>query len=97
LPTLLEVFSASYPESMKMKKPILTSNYSFAKDVCKDAVLYFNPLDANDIVEKIEMIYKDENLYKELIKKGSERLRFFETAKSRAEKYIKIMEKLCVE
>jgi len=39
LPTLLEVFSAAYPEAMKMEKPILTSNYSFATDVCQDAAL----------------------------------------------------------
>ncbi|HIP11462.1 MAG TPA: glycosyltransferase family 1 protein, partial [Arcobacter sp.] len=36
-PTLLETFSAAYPEAMKMEKPILTSNYSFATDVCQDA------------------------------------------------------------
>ena len=29
-PTLLETFSASYPEAMKMNLPISTSKYSFA-------------------------------------------------------------------
>jgi len=94
LPTLLETFSASYPEAMKMKKPILTSNLSFAKDVCEDAALYFNPLDGNDIVEKIEMIYKDSNLYNELVNKGIKRVKTFETAKSRAEKYLEICNKI---
>ena len=36
-PTLLETFSASYPEAMKMGIPILTSEYSFAKDICKNS------------------------------------------------------------
>src|ERR1035437_649121 len=53
LPTLLECFSANYPEAMKMQKPILTSNLSFAIDVCADAAIYFDPLDEVDIVKSI--------------------------------------------
>jgi len=92
LPTLLEVFSASYPEAMKMKKPILTSNYSFAKDVCKDAALYFDPLDPEDIAKKIKQLIEDKSLQNELIEKGTKRLQEFETARTRAEKYIEICE-----
>src|SRR5690606_33979234 len=40
LPTLLECFSASYPEAMKMRVPILTSNLPFAKGICGDAAIY---------------------------------------------------------
>ena len=45
-PTLLECFSAAYPEAMIMKKPILTSDLSFATGVCGDAAAgktYFQP------------------------------------------------------
>jgi glycosyltransferase involved in cell wall biosynthesis len=93
-PTLLETFSAAYPEAMKMQKPILTSNYSFATDTCKDAALYFDPLDPKDIADKIKQLVKDKNLQTQLIEKGSERLKKFETARSRAEKYIEICEKI---
>ena len=48
LPTLLKVFIAAYPEAMKIEKPIMTSNYSFATDVCQDSALYFDPLDSKD-------------------------------------------------
>ncbi|MDX4036791.1 glycosyltransferase [Aliarcobacter skirrowii] len=94
LPTLLEVFSASYPEAMKMEKPILTSNFSFAKDVCGEAALYFNPLDATDIANKIINLIEDSDLQKELVKKGNDRLQTFETARSRAEKYLNICEEI---
>ncbi len=93
-PTLLETFSAAYPEAMKMEKPILTSNYSFATDVCQDAALYFDPLDPENIAEKIKKLINDKKLQKELIKKGKKRVQEFETARSRAEKYIEICEKV---
>lgn len=90
LPTLLEVFSASYPEAMKMEKPILTSDLSFSKDVCGDAAYYFNPLDENDIYDKIIELVKNKNLRDELIENGIKKLKTFETSKSRAEKYLEI-------
>ncbi len=94
LPTLLEVFSAAYPEAMKMEKPILTSNYSFAIDICRDAALYFDPLDPKDIAEKIKRLVGDKALQQELVKKGNKRVKEFETARSRAEKYLEICQRI---
>lgn len=94
LPTFLEVFSAAYPEAMKMQKNILTSNYSFAKDICKGAALYFNPLEPEDIAHKIKHLVNDKNLQAKLIKNGNERLKKFETSKTRAEKYLEICENI---
>ena len=94
LPTLLEVFSASYPEAMKMEKPILTSNYSFTTDVCQDAALYFDPLDPKNIAKKIKYFIEHEALQKELIVKGKKRVKEFETARFRAEKYIELCENI---
>lgn len=93
-PTLLETFSAAYPEAMKMQKPILTSNYSFAKDVCQDAALYFNPLDPVDISNKIKTLIESKSLQEKLINKGLKRLTQFETAESRTKKYIMICSKI---
>jgi glycosyltransferase involved in cell wall biosynthesis len=90
LPTLLECFSANYPEAMFMKKPILTSNLSFATSVCGDAALYFDPLDAHDIVEQIKKVVTDPFCYKNLINKGVERLRHFLTSSERAKQYLSI-------
>ena len=92
LPTLLECFTASYPEAMKMQKPILTSDLSFAKDICQDSALYFDPLNPKDIAEKIIRLSSDKKLQNQLINNGLERLKYFETAQSRAKKYIEICE-----
>lgn len=93
-PTLIESFSANYPEAMKMRKPILTSDLSFSHSICDEAALYFNPTDPLDIILKIKEIATNKSLYQELIKKGEKRLESFETATSRAEKYLKIIKSL---
>lgn len=90
LPTLLECFTASYPESMIMGKPILTSDLSFAHDICGNAAEYFNPLDAGDIASKIEKIVYDEKRREYLVEEGYKQLSKFETAKSRTEKFLQI-------
>lgn len=90
LPTLLETFSANYPEAMIMQRPILTSDFDFAHDICGDSALYFNPLSAEDIAQKIILLSENKDLYRLLIKKGNDSLKSFETPKSRAEKYLSI-------
>ena len=95
LPTLLETFTASYPEAMKMGKPILTSDLSFAHDICGNAAEYFNPLDTEDIANKIEQIIIDYKRRELLVKNGYIQLNKFETSKSRAEKYLKICQEIC--
>ena len=94
LPTLLETFSASYPEAMIMERPIITSNLDFAHDICGEAALYFDPLDGYDIANKIKTIITDPLLYEDLVEKGKQRLKKFETSRSRAEKYLKCCEEI---
>ena len=90
IPTLIESFSANYPEAMKMKKPIITSSLDFAHSICDNAALYFNPLDAKDIAEKLFTLSTDEKLYNTLVNNGIRRLCYLETAESRALKYLDI-------
>lgn len=94
LPTLLECFTANYPEAMIMEKPILTSNLSFAENICKDAAIYFNPLDVDDIVKKIELITENKGLYDSLVNYGKKRVMVFDSAHQRAEKYLNICKKM---
>ncbi len=94
LPTLLECFSANYPESMKMGKPILTSNLSFAQNICGNAALFFDPLDEIDISKKIVQIISDHDLRTKLIANGFEHVNKFETPESRAIKYLTILKNL---
>jgi glycosyltransferase involved in cell wall biosynthesis len=90
LPTLLECFSASYPEAMKMELPILTSDLDFAHSICGDAAEYFDPLNPEDIAWKIENIIKNADLRKELINNGKKRLATFPSAQQRARMYLDI-------
>lgn len=88
LPTLLECFTASYLEAFLTKTPIITSNLSFAKDICGDAAVFVNPTDPHEIAKAIIDLYNDECLQSQLIKNGLLRLNKFETAKKRAEIYL---------
>lgn len=91
LPTLLEGFSASYPEAMSMKKPILTSNYDFAIEICGEAAIYFNPLDASSIADTIIKVMNNQDLREALILSGNERLTTFGNATQRARDYLRIL------
>jgi len=96
LPTLLECFSANYPEAMKMEKPILTSDLSFAHEVCGQAALYFNPLDEKDIVSKIKLLIENRKLRSELLAKGVVQLTSFCNASERANQYLELCEQIIV-
>tara|TARA_R110002012_G_scaffold263456_2_gene446480 strand:+ start:143525 stop:144658 length:1134 start_codon:yes stop_codon:yes gene_type:complete len=85
LPTLIESFTASFPEAMIMKKPILTSNLSFAREICKDAALYFEPLDPVDISKKIILLMENDEKRFQLIQNGLERVKSFPNSHERAD------------
>lgn len=89
-PTLLESFTASYPEAMKMDLPILTSDLDFAHAICLDAAEYFDPLNPEDIARKIEGIINNVELRGTLVRNGTKRLVDFPSAKQRAKMYIDI-------
>ena len=59
MPTLLESFSGTYVEAMYHRIPIFTSDLDFARGVCGDAACYFDPHDADDIVDKIDAVFDD--------------------------------------
>lgn len=93
MPTLLESFSGTYVEAMYHKKTIFTSNFDFAKVVCKDIAFYFNPFDENNILDTLIKAYKNDDLIKEKIKKGFELVNNMDTWEETTKKYLKIIEK----
>lgn len=90
LPTLLECFSASYPEAMILDKPIITSDLSFAHDICEDAALYFDPLDPQNIVDTIIKLISNRSLRDRLVENGRIQLSKLCTPSKRAYKYLEI-------
>ena len=94
MPTLLECFSATYPEAMRMGIPIVTTDIVFARGLCGDAACYFSP---NDPVAAAKAIYKvatDKNYAKLLCESGKEKLQTYDNYEQRAEKLIGILEKI---
>lgn len=96
LPTLVECFSANYPEAMKMGKVILTSDLSFAHEICEDAAMYFDPLNAQNICDSILRLYTNIELRESIINKGYKQLKKFPTASERAFQYLKICEEISI-
>jgi len=91
LPTLLETFSATYPEAMAMGLPIVTTNLDFARDVCDDAALYFEPQNAASAVDSILRLLDDPQLWRRQIARGKEVLTRFPTPAQRYEQYIRFL------
>lgn len=77
LPSLLEVFSATYVEAFAMKRPIVTTDLDFARDVCGDAAVYFESGSSEDAAKKIAELCQYSELQLEMVKRGSERLASF--------------------
>lgn len=72
LPTLLESFSGTYVEAMHHRRPILTSNLDFAKGVCGDSALYFNPTDDKEIFDAISTLMEHPDLRRKMIARSTE-------------------------
>lgn len=71
LPTLAEVSTAVYPESFVSRKLIFTSDLDFAKELCGEGAIYFDPLDSSDIALKIYQVINDTELQNKVIECGS--------------------------
>lgn len=61
-PTLLESFSGTYIEAMHYGLPVFTSGLDFARGICADAAFYFNPLQAEDILQTITTAFSQPQL-----------------------------------
>lgn len=82
-PTVMECFTANYPEAMIMQRPILTSDLSFARGLCGDAALYFDPLSGESAAKAIIQLITNKELYAFLQKRGLEKVKtFFQHLKS---------------
>lgn len=91
LPTLLECFTATYPEAMRMRKPILTSKINFATGLCGNAAEYYDPLNPEEIAEKIYALAINNKMQEKLIANGLEQLKKYDSYTMRTEKYMKII------
>lgn len=80
MPTRLESFSSAYIEAMHFGLPILTSDLDFAREVCADAALYFDPCNPESIRDTILTLKQNVEIQAQLIARGRERLGSFSTS-----------------
>jgi len=71
MPTLLESFSGTYVEAMFHQLPIFTSDIDFARAVCGEAAMYFDPFDEIQIVELLKLVFSDDSVKEGLILRGN--------------------------
>ncbi|MDP2585409.1 MAG: glycosyltransferase family 1 protein [Candidatus Levybacteria bacterium] len=85
LPSLYEGFGLPVLEAMQYGCPVITSNISSLPEAGGDAALYVDPLDANDIAKKLELVINDNDLRQKFIKKGYEQIKKFSWEKTAKE------------
>ena len=89
-PSLFEGFGIPLIEAMRYKKPILASNVTSIPEVAGEAALYFDPRKPGQIVNALRRIMEDKNLYDQLVKKGQEQLKKYDTNEM-ANRYFEIL------
>ncbi len=94
MPTLMECFTATYPEAMRMEVPIITTDLEFARGLCGDAACYYSALDAKAAAEAIYKVATDKEYAHKLVAAGKEQLRKFDNYEQRAVKLINILEEI---
>ncbi len=96
-PTLLECFTAVYPEAMRMGRPIVTTDLEFARGLCGEAAEYYSAVDAQACAKSIYQVATDADLRMRLVENGKEQLRSFDNYEQRAEKLITLTERIALE
>jgi glycosyltransferase involved in cell wall biosynthesis len=94
LPTVLETFSATYPEAMALGLPIVTSDLDFARDICGPAALYFPPWDAAAGAAQVQRLLADETLWRAQIAHGKAQLATLPHPGERSAAYLELLRKL---
>jgi glycosyltransferase involved in cell wall biosynthesis len=72
LPSLLEVFSAVYPESLCTGVPLVTTDLRFARDVLKNAAAYFEPTNVHSAASQLIRLAEDESYWQQISDRGHE-------------------------
>jgi len=94
MPTLLECFTATYPEAMRMEKPIVTTDLEFARGLCGDAACYYSAVDPHAAAEALYKVATDKVYARQLVDNGKRQLAKFDNYEQRIEKLVEILEQI---
>jgi glycosyltransferase involved in cell wall biosynthesis len=87
--SLHEGFGLPGVEAMKFGLPLAVSNIEVFNEIYDNAAVYFNPLDTEDIAEKLNLLVKDKQFYAQMQQKSLQRSQVFDWKKT-AEKTLEV-------
>ncbi|RPJ78448.1 MAG: glycosyltransferase family 1 protein, partial [Alphaproteobacteria bacterium] len=96
LPSLNESYSLNYPEAWFMKKPIFVSDRKFARKVCGKGAIYFEPENAESLINSLNFYFSDISENNKVIRYGQENLKKLATRNDVLQTFL-FMENLTVE
>ncbi len=85
LPSLYEGFGLPVLEAMKLGCPVITSNVSSLPEAGGTAAAYVDPLNVDDIAQKLEQVIKDPSLRKKMAQAGKRHIKKFSWEKTAKE------------
>lgn len=95
LPTLREVSTAVYPEAFHFRRPLVTSDLDFARELCGRAACYVPPHDPNAIAGMIHRLLQDPKESEELVNEGERQLaRQYPTAEEKFAMQMALLEQV---
>jgi len=81
-PSRYEGFGLPILEAFSCGCPVIVSNSSSLPEIGGDGAIYFDPCNKESIICAVETVLSNEKYREDLIKKGSERLKFFSWEKT---------------
>jgi len=93
-PSTCESFGKVLLEAMSFGTPILCSNLTAMPEICKDAAIYFDPYDVNDMSQKMLLLAENKNLRKDSSYKALKRVREFPTWEEVTRRTLDVLEKI---
>jgi len=88
--SLLETFSVSYLEAFCFGKPVIATDFEFAREICGSSALYFNPSRPKELVDLIEKLKTNKKLQLARVNSGFEGLDKHIYSIDRTKKYLSL-------
>ena len=93
-PSLLETYGIPYIEAMYFGKPILASDLDFARDLCGNSALYFDPFKPDTVIDHLKILENNLELQSTIRYAGKEKLKEIPTWSEIIEKYENLIENI---
>lgn len=77
MPSFEEGYGIPILEAFAFSCPVVSSNAGSLPEVGGDAVIYFNPKDQSDMIQKISNVLDNKKLRQDLVKNGLQRIKLF--------------------